>query len=123
MLIELAIAAALSVQSQDRQPYEGWTMNSSTYAVGRLPWLRGEGPQIDYPQPAHDAGISGEATVECAVSRDTGVIGDCRVVDETPAGYGFGRMVRAGVSRRYLDLTRWTEDTVRIRVEFSMEGG
>jgi protein TonB len=42
-----------------------------------------------YPPDALARGISGRATVECEITGG-GVLDHCRVLDEDPAGYGFG---------------------------------
>lgn len=126
MFAELAFAAvALSAAPQEApiircidEPDAPGCRNSETYLVGQLPWTEGRGPDIDYPERAFDERIVGDATVECAVTPDRGVIQNCRIVAEAPAGYGFGRAVARNVQMRRLDPARWTGDTVRIRVGF-----
>lgn len=55
-----------------------------------------------YPTTAHRAGIEGKAVVDCAVASD-GLLSDCRVVSETPAGFNFGTAaVRAYQGKRAL---------------------
>jgi protein TonB len=46
-----------------------------------------------YPFAAADAEMSGSATVLCTVL-DTGRLGDCTVIQESPTGYGFGAAVK-----------------------------
>lgn len=56
-------------------------------------WVRqptGQQLMRAYPDRAINAKVSGSASLNCAVRAD-GNVGDCRVVDETPGGYGFGR--------------------------------
>ncbi len=43
----------------------------------------------EYPPEALRRGITGWATVECEITAG-GVLDHCRVLDEYPAGYGFG---------------------------------
>lgn len=44
------------------------------------------------PRTAERAGVSGRATIQCEVVLD-GLLDRCVVVEETPAGYGFGAAV------------------------------
>ena len=56
-------------------------------------WVRrpsGEALMRAYPDRAITAGVTGSATLSCAV-RVNGTLTDCQVVSETPGGYGFGR--------------------------------
>lgn len=43
-----------------------------------------------YPSSAHRRGLSGTANLRCLV-RQTGEVGDCEIIDESPANQGFGR--------------------------------
>jgi len=43
-----------------------------------------------YPQGAIDRGLTGLATLQCAVTA-SGALRGCRVAGETPAGAGFGK--------------------------------
>ena len=43
----------------------------------------------EYPPAALQQGITGRATVECEITAG-GVLDHCLVLDEDPAGYGFG---------------------------------
>jgi protein TonB len=43
----------------------------------------------EYPRDALERGVSGRATVECEVVAN-GLLDHCRVLEEDPAGYGFG---------------------------------
>ncbi|QTC88832.1 energy transducer TonB [Brevundimonas pondensis] len=75
--------------------------------------------QPEFPERANSRGIeSGSAKVNCAVAPN-GSLSDCRVVDEDPAGAGFGQAVlRAARSGR---LAPRTVDgaAVGARVEFT----
>ena len=76
-----------------------------------------------YPQAALEKELSGRATISCYVRLD-GMLRDCTVVSEEPAGYGFGAAavelsrsfemypgIRDGVPQ---------ESTVRIPIAFSL---
>lgn len=80
-------------------------------------WSRQVAPE--FPERAQSRGIeSGSAKVNCAVAPN-GSLSDCRVVDESPAGAGFGQAVlRAARSGR---LAPRTVDgaAVGARVEFT----
>ncbi|WP_114817771.1 energy transducer TonB [Brevundimonas bullata] len=80
-------------------------------------WSRQVAPE--FPERAQSRGIeSGSAKVNCAVAPN-GSLSDCRVVDEDPAGAGFGQAVlRAARSGR---LAPRTVDgaAVGARVEFT----
>jgi protein TonB len=52
-----------------------------------------------YPERAIIAGVAGSASLNCLVL-PTGAVTDCNVVNETPAGYGFGRAAQ-GLSRHF----------------------
>ncbi|WP_146113158.1 energy transducer TonB, partial [Brevundimonas sp. MYb31] len=75
--------------------------------------------QPEFPERANSRGIeSGSAKVNCAVAAN-GSLSDCRIVDEDPAGAGFGQAVlRAARSGR---LAPRTVDgaAVGARVEFT----
>lgn len=43
-----------------------------------------------YPPEALAQGVSGRATVQCEVN-SAGLLDQCRVLEEDPAGYGFGQ--------------------------------
>lgn len=71
----------------------------------------------DFPQAALDEGLSGVALVQC-VARADGRLTDCQVVEETPAGYGFGESAIRIVQRGCLTPSPLRDDgapfTVRI---------
>jgi len=65
---------------------------SLPHLIGNPSWLRkptGEEMADVYPEAAIRRGISGVATLACAVAA-SGTVRDCRVAAETPAGAGFG---------------------------------
>ncbi|WP_313102684.1 energy transducer TonB, partial [Brevundimonas sp.] len=80
-------------------------------------WSRQVSPE--FPERANSRGIeSGSAKVNCAVAAN-GSLSDCRIVDEDPAGAGFGQaVIRAARSGR---LAPRTVDgaAVGARVEFT----
>lgn len=47
-----------------------------------------------FPRAAIEQGASGQALIECRVA-DEGRLGDCAVLSETPAEYGFGQATLA----------------------------
>lgn len=60
-----------------------------------------------WPRAARDAGVSGSVVLRCQ-PRPNGGMGDCEVMEETPAGWGFGeaalKLVRYyRASPRYVD--------------------
>jgi len=62
------------------------------HVVERPAWLRTPSPDElarAYPDRALRAGLSGQATLSCAVTA-TGAVRDCIVASESPAGQGFG---------------------------------
>ena len=61
--------------------------------IARPDWRRrptGDQLARAFPEGALSRGVSGSATLNCAVTASGSVTG-CRVTEETPAGYGFGR--------------------------------
>lgn len=74
-------------------------------------WIRTLNPQAVedyYPAAAKAAGVrTGVGTVDCGVV-ENGMLADCRVVDETPAGQGFGEAALkvAGI----MQMNPWTDD-------------
>lgn len=60
--------------------------------IAGLRWLRlPDGGDLEryYPALARGQGLNGRAVLQCVVRAD-GTLGDCIVVEETPAGVGFG---------------------------------
>lgn len=56
--------------------------------IGNPSWARTPAPE--YPEAAMAGGVSaGQVTLNCLVSPQ-GAISDCRIVSETPQGFGFG---------------------------------
>jgi len=58
-----------------------------------------------YPPLAMQQNVQGYAILDC-VFLDTGRIGDCRVIDETPRGSGFGEAALRLVDRYRYDPVR-----------------
>ncbi|MET4684888.1 energy transducer TonB [Brevundimonas faecalis] len=86
-------------------------------------WSRQVSPE--FPERAQSRGITqGAATVSCKFSGN-GSLSDCRIVDETPAGAGFGQAVlraaRSGrLSPRTVDGTP-TESRVTFTTDFKLD--
>lgn len=82
-------------------------------------------PEPLYPEAADEAGIyEGRATVQCAASV-AGVLSDCEVLTETPAGYGFGEALvtstrDASVHPRMVDGEP-TAGVIRFSTRFRIE--
>ena len=67
-------------------------MSTSALAQAKTDWAQhptGVDFQRFYPKTAADRGVPGRAILDCDVST-AGVLEHCRVVEETPEGYGFG---------------------------------
>ena len=75
----------------------------------------------DFPQAALDEGLSGVASVKCAARTDGRVI-DCQIVEETPAGYGFGESAIRIVQRGCLTPSPLREDgaAFTVRIPFTL---
>lgn len=66
-------------------------------------WLRRPDPEAltpYYPERAQREMVEGEATVACEVRTD-GVLRDCEVMSEEPAGYGFGEATARAAEARF----------------------
>lgn len=71
-------------------------------------------PSPEYPASALEVG-GGEVVLNCGVQGDH-TLGDCRVVNETPGGYGFGRSAIEAARR-----ARVTPDSpIGVRVQFAV---
>ena len=81
------------------------------------PSLRGD----DYPAAALVDDLSGEARIACSADTE-GRPTDCRVENETPAGYGFGEAARTVVMRGRIDPSSLSGDggVFRVRIPFSV---
>ena len=74
---------------QDAVTSPQWVRKPSAAGLHRL-----------FPRAAWEAGVSGRAIVECTVTGE-GTLTDCKVVEETPPGYGFGQAtIRAAAKFR-----------------------
>lgn len=70
--------------------------------ITRANWIRQPtAEQLDraFPDRALQRGVSGSASLNCLVEA-SGRVNDCRVTNETPGGYGFGRAAQS-VSRYF----------------------
>ena len=76
----------------------------------------------DFPRRAQDRDASGTATIRCRTVA-SGIPTDCRILSETPPGYGFGRAALAVVERARLFPQRISPDeigrTYDVRVPFN----
>lgn len=80
--------------------------------TSRPRWLRS--PRPDYPDSGLAAG-SGTVVLNCVVQGDRS-LGDCRIVEEDPAGYGFARSALTAAHK-----ARVTEDSpVGVPVQFTI---
>ncbi len=66
---------------------------AKTYPKWTDLWTERPGKEVDqaaWPEAARKAGVGGHAAANCAVEAD-GRLTDCRIVNESPAGQGFGK--------------------------------
>ncbi|WP_395652043.1 TonB family protein [Brevundimonas sp.] len=81
-------------------------------------------PTPRYPRRARRLGVSGEARVECRVNHQTRGMRDCRILEETPAGYGFGDEALSVMRRARLDeasvRSAAPEAVVSVRIPFNV---
>jgi periplasmic protein TonB len=87
-------------------------------------WIERPTPQTiaaSYPSAARAAGIAGRAVVQCLVGVD-GQNHDCQVVEEIPAGQGFGDAALA-LAKQYVMVPMKRDcvpvDGGRVRFPFS----
>jgi len=66
-----------------------------------------------YPPNALERRVEGRATVACAVARD-GALRRCRVVRETPSGWGFGEAALKVADRARLKSHRHDRFTLQL---------
>lgn len=78
----------------------------------------------DYPSSALELGLSGTATLQCLAS-DDGVPNSCTVVEEDPAGYGFGAAAIQVVERSRMNpayvATVEPPASFRLRIPFALQ--
>lgn len=75
----------------------------------------------DFPQRAFNEGLSGSATLACIAPAD-GVIRFCKVLSETPEGYGFGESAINIVARARIqtDPDPKSIRVFRVRMPFNL---
>ncbi|WP_293826535.1 energy transducer TonB [uncultured Brevundimonas sp.] len=77
----------------------------------------------DFPARAIEREISGYAIVECT-ARSNGAPANCRIIEESPAGMGFGRAAQRVVQRGQLSprtVDGAAQDaTFRVRIPFNL---
>lgn len=86
-------------------------------------WAKAPQPTAsDFPIPALEAGVSGEATVSCEFT-PTGDVVNCQVVEETPLGYGFGTAGVQIVSRGKLtqETVANSVGSITVRIPFYLD--
>ncbi len=78
-------ACAAAAWAQDNAP------RRSTAPAHNMTQICAEetGDRRFYPARAQERNLNGEAVLDCAVGDDN-MLSSCQIVDETPAGYGFG---------------------------------
>ncbi|HEY1225593.1 MAG TPA: energy transducer TonB [Brevundimonas sp.] len=79
----LSVLLALTLLSGCAAPTARW--NPETWSRNITP----ADVKANYPPAAFAQGVGGVAVVRCRVT-DDGAFKDCVVVEETPAGFGFG---------------------------------
>ncbi len=87
-------------------------------------WVRSpQATESDYPEQARRNNIQGDAALRCGV-RDDGRLADCRVVAETPEGYGFADGAAQAARRARIDpqslVNEAPDRTVLVRVRFRL---
>ena len=70
-----------------------------------------------YPAKAAAEGMGGVANIDCQAAAD-GSLGDCKVVSETPAGYGFGEAALGLATKIRLSLPAGASREVAIPLRF-----
>lgn len=99
------------VETQYRVVFDPAMLDPARRIVGRPDWRSLPSPGDvggAYPAKALDEGVSGaRVSMDCLVGAG-GQVEDCRVLSETPAGYGFGEAARALAP--HFRLSVWTEE-------------
>ena len=120
------VALALAVMLQAVAPVEA-TASSAGREIANPDWRRverGGSPLRFYPAAAQRRGIEGSATIACVVDAG-GMLHDCQVLSEAPAGVGFGEAaVRMSVLFRMRPLDKDGQKVdggvVRIPIRFRL---
>lgn len=126
----LVAAAGVATAQDSGQPGAVPAMNEPLAGVFADANARGYeylgGPGRYFPDRAARTGISGTAVLNCLVG-ENGSLDDCRIVVETPDGYGFGAAARVMAERRAVTVA--TADGVpavgerrNVRVAFPTPG-
>lgn len=121
------IAALIAVLLQGAAPQSTEPETPATREIIDPDWRRVENPGNPlrfYPERAQRLAVEGAATISCVVDA-SGRLQDCRVLDETPAGYGFGEAaLRMKVLFRMKPLTRGGQPVdggvVRVPIRFRL---
>ena len=87
VLFLLTLAAAPQIDAGGSGHSPRWVRTPSQADLNR-----------NYPRGALEQGVSGHATMKCAVNSD-GRLADCVLIEETPPDKGFGRATLALVSK------------------------
>lgn len=121
------IAALIVILLQAAAPQDAEPAMPAAREITDPDWRRVENPGNPlrfYPKQAQDLSVEGAATISCVVDAD-GRLQDCKVLDETPAGYGFGdAALRMKVLFRMKPLSRSGQPVdggvVRVPIRFRL---
>lgn len=101
------------------------TRDEPARSLGDIQWARPPRPtERDFPQRALDRGVSGSASVQCAMAAN-GQATECRVISEEPSGMGFGAaairvLQRSQLSPRTVDSGQ-PGDRFTVTIPFSLD--
>jgi protein TonB len=76
--------------------------HASAAEPGAVQWVKTPSARLDpqsWPERALRMEVDGEATLHCAYDAQ-GILGDCKVMSETPSGYAFG-LAAMRMTRRF----------------------
>ena len=77
-------------------------------------------PSPEYPALAITNGVTeGRTTLQCVVNPD-GWLSNCQIIDETPAGHGFGQATLAAAARARISPRTVDGAAVGSRVQFTV---